>query len=248
MNQVGSPLSRGAAPVVRRQEEHVRSRTERRVSGRSDTHLLARRVLLKSRRGGRVRAVRSPGRRGTGFSQVETTNLLGLLLEHLPLARGNGKIARLHELRYPAQQRNADSLRRNFAALCCTVPPTGYASIPPEVLKAKEVKQALIERPDIGDGAGSDDDYTDSFNDGLHSTVPRIPTESGESEGEGASVVPGSNAVVCSAAGSEGACHTESTLLPSPCPLVRKRAGSQSSRTPDDIESLRSTINVSMTQ
>lgn len=129
------------------------------------------------------------------------------------------------------------------------MPPTGDPSILPEVLKAKEVKQVMTERADIGDGAGSVDDYTDSLNDGLDSTLPRIPTESGESEGEGARVVAGSKSVVSSAAGSEGARHTESseqTSPPSPRPLVLERAVSQCSRTPDDIEILLSTTNASM--
>lgn len=61
------------------------------------------------------------------------------------------------------------------------------------------MRQATVERADIGDGAESDDDYTYDFHDGLDATLPQIPSESTESEG--ARVIPDSNAFACYCAG-----------------------------------------------
>ena len=92
-----------------------------------------------------------------GFSQGEMDNLIELLQEHLPLCKDEWDMdSRLHETRYPCQRRNSDSLRRKCSPLCRTTVPTRDPSIPP-VLKAKAIREELMERADIGDSGESDD-------------------------------------------------------------------------------------------
>lgn len=87
---------------------------------------------------------RRHNREGNGDvnSKGETDSLLELLLEHLPLCKDEWeKIVRLHERRYPQQERNPDSLRRKFSAFCRTVPPTRDPSISRDGLKAKKIRK-----------------------------------------------------------------------------------------------------------
>ena len=81
------------------------------------------------------------GRRGSGFSQGELANLRDFLQENLPLGKDEWeKLSRWHQSTYPAQRRNADSLRRKFSAVCRTTVPTGAPTIPDDVLKTKQIE------------------------------------------------------------------------------------------------------------
>ena len=132
---------------------------------RNGNGLPPRRPMAKKKKTNGAKAAQG-GKRGNGFSTGETESLLELLHDHLPLAKDEWeKVARLHELRYPRQKRNADSIRRKFSALCRTVPPTGDPTIPGDVLKAKAIRKEMTERADIGDSDDLDREYTEDMPD-----------------------------------------------------------------------------------
>ena len=79
-------------------------------------------------------------------------NVLEVLEEHLLLGRDEWEyVARLHEKRYPGQNRNVDSLRRNVSALYRKSAPTGDHTIPSDVLGANKIRQLMTEWADLGD-------------------------------------------------------------------------------------------------
>lgn len=205
---------------------------------------LTTRKTLSKKRGGRGGASKTPqnGRRGTGFSKGETESLLELSTEHLPLGKEEWeKVARLHELRYPQQHRNADSLRRKFAALCRTVPPTGDPSIPSEVMEAKEIRKAMTERADMGEGDESDDAYTEELEG--DSVSPRSGTPAANSTV--ASLVPdNTDPVQDSTASAQPGPPLSRSTTPTPRPLVRKRV----SKPVDEDESILTALKANMLQ
>ena len=182
-------------------------------------------------------------KRGNGFSRGETESLLELLHEHISLAKDEWeKVCRLHELRYPQQRRNADSTRRKFSALCRTVPPTGDPTVPTDVLKAKEVRKAMTERADIGEGDESECEYTNELQTNPVA-VPRTgaPANNGSSD----SVVPEIGASIGDYTTNNAIPDTQAqTANPSPRPLVRKRPV----KSMDDDDIIVSAVKASMLQ
>lgn len=63
-----------------------------------------------------------------------------------------------------APERDFESLRRKFKQLYSTRKPTGVASMPPHIQKAKEAKQAIDDKANVvelDDEAGEDERYTE---------------------------------------------------------------------------------------
>lgn len=70
----------------------------------------------------------------------------------------------LHETRYILQRGKENSSVENFA-LCRSTVPTGYQTIPQDVLNAKTIREEITKRADIGDAEASANEHTEKFND-----------------------------------------------------------------------------------
>lgn len=202
--------------------------------------------------------------RGSGFTQSEVDSLLELLLEHLPLCREEWEtVLRLHLERYPGVERTVDSLKRKFGALYRKRVPTGDPHIPPEVEKAKLVRQRMTERADIGDGELTEDFLEESIPDEASGArvAPMFWTEEdrdgselhstcAEEEGEGNEIAVGQVAVQPNDVedGGVGAAPTVNARSVSPRPLVRKRSRFQGGSQKSADEDLVALIQMSLLQ
>lgn len=215
----------------------------------------------------RSRNARAPGGRGSGFTQQETDNLLELLIEHLPLCRDEWEtVLRLHRDRYPGVERSVDSIRRKFGALHRKRVPTGDPNIPPDVEKAKRVRQKKAERADSGDAEFTEDILQELIPD--HSSgsgIAPIFWTDDETEGAGALTTvnereeQGSEDARAFASTSadievEGT-QNNTAALPSlnsrgmsPRPLVRKRSSLPGDVPKSGVDDILSLIKMSMLQ
>ena len=84
------------------------------------------------------------GARGTNFSPEEVDCMLELIEKHMPLSASQWqKVVDEHMMRFPTTDRDIDGLRRKFNALASKKIPTGDPFIPPDVKKAKKIRNDL---------------------------------------------------------------------------------------------------------
>lgn len=192
----------------------------------------ARRVESNEQKGIKSLSVHSPGKqkpgikkrmvnagRGSGFSRQEIDGMLELLEEYLPIARQEwDSVLRLHMQRYPELDRTVDSLKRKFSSLHRAKVPTGDPTIPPDVKRAKQIRYSMMERADIGEAEDSDD---------ANCVLNLVNENSDESDGDGR----GDSDVGNSTRATVEHLETDPTSSFIPRPLVRKRAGKESSST-----------------
>lgn len=96
---------------------------------------------------------RSSTVRGSGFTQVETDNLLDIIERMLPLCADewNAVLAE-HNKCFGDQRRTVDSLKRKFSTLHRKKMPTGDPQMPDDVRRAKHIRFRMTERAAIGFG------------------------------------------------------------------------------------------------
>lgn len=84
------------------------------------------------------------GVKGKNFSQAEIDCMLELIEEHMPLSASQWQtVVDEHMLLYPNTDRDVDGLRRKFNSLASKKIPTGDPFIPPDVKKAKKIRNDL---------------------------------------------------------------------------------------------------------
>jgi hypothetical protein len=112
------------------------------------------------------------GRRGISFRINEIENLIETVAEVIPLSAPEWEeIARIHASKFPTHDRTADCLKRKFNDICRMRRPTGDPNIPPYVLRAKQVREKMIEVCDGCNGEPEDDaDSVGSEDDGRDDT------------------------------------------------------------------------------
>lgn len=104
--------------------------------------------------------------RGSGFSAVETSSLLELLHEHLPIGNSEWEhILTLHDRNFSDKMRTVDSLKRKFATLHRKKIPTGNPIMPDDVLIAKNIRSKITERSEIGNANDFSDEFSDDSKD-----------------------------------------------------------------------------------
>ena len=99
--------------------------------------------------------------RGSQFRSVELMHLLDIMLSVLPIGPQEWEeVAELHSVSFPG--RDVVSLRRKFTTLHRKKIPTGDPNMPPAVRLAKQVKYAIADKAELGDGTGEFDILSDS--------------------------------------------------------------------------------------
>ena len=84
------------------------------------------------------------GSRGINFSPEEIDCMLELIDKHMPLSASQWqKVVDEHMMRFPNTDRDIDGLRRKFNTLASKKIPTGDPFIPPDVKKAKKIRNDL---------------------------------------------------------------------------------------------------------
>eukprot|EP00178_Gracilaria_changii_P005799 TRINITY_DN1981_c0_g1_i1.p1 TRINITY_DN1981_c0_g1~~TRINITY_DN1981_c0_g1_i1.p1 ORF type:complete len:237 (+),score=42.34 TRINITY_DN1981_c0_g1_i1:1457-2167(+) len=64
---------------------------------------------------------------------------------------------------FQTSERNSDSLKRKLSSLHRQTVPTGDPTIPPDVKRAKAIREQIRQRADLGDGAETDVDVNESI-------------------------------------------------------------------------------------
>ena len=84
-------------------------------------------------------------RRGVNFTATELDCFLDIVEDTMPLSATHWEnVAATHLARYPETGRNVGSLKRKFKELHSKRVSTGDPNCPPAVLRAKRLKQAIV--------------------------------------------------------------------------------------------------------
>lgn len=89
--------------------------------------------------------------RGTGFTQLETDNLLHCIERKLPLCKEEWDAVLVDHMKlFSDFNRTVDSLKRKFSMLHRKKMPTGDPLMPDDVRRAKHLRYLMTERADLG--------------------------------------------------------------------------------------------------
>jgi len=100
-------------------------------------------------------------KRGLGYSEEETMNLLLILKEHQPIgSMAWEKVNDLHNVQNPNTPRTTDSLKRKFKELYQAKPKTGNPQLPEKVKLAKDIREAMCQRGQISNFSSSSKDVS----------------------------------------------------------------------------------------
>ena len=105
-------------------------------------------------------------RRGVNFTATELDCFLDIVEDTMPLSATHWEnVAATHLARYPETGRNVGSLKRKFKELHSKRVSTGDPNCLPAVLRAKRLKQAIVNLMDGTDlqSEGEDDDDEDGL-------------------------------------------------------------------------------------
>ena len=92
-------------------------------------------------------------RRGPGFMRDEVERLLTSIERLLPMGPYEwDEVVSQHEMYFPDLDRSRDALKRKFSSLYSTCLPTGGATIPPDVLRAKRAYEEIKRKAEISEG------------------------------------------------------------------------------------------------
>ena len=149
-----------------------------------------------------------------------------------------------HKKLFSGQERNLDSIRRNFASLFRKKMPTGDSLMPPDVKRAKHIRYKMTERSDMSlmDDMPDSSFPTDDSESADGSLEPIAHGEGQEEDEDNEKAAPkaprGSRVIEKDDRGS----HHTSGSLPTPRPLVNRRNKTKQ----DHCEDLISILNLSL--
>ena len=112
-------------------------------------------------RGGVTRQSSNPRSGVINYSSEECTALLQCIQAVLPIGNEQWQmVAELHGNQYSHCNRTAESIRRKFSALANVQPGSGNPTVPPLILRAKQVREAINFKAGVTDA-----DVSDFFDD-----------------------------------------------------------------------------------
>ena len=89
----------------------------------------------------------------SGFSQVETGDMLDVIEELLPIGGMEWDETKIrHANNWPETNRSKDSLKRKFQGMYRKTKPTGNPHCPPDITRAKRIHEMIVDKSDLSDG------------------------------------------------------------------------------------------------
>jgi len=137
-------------------------------------------------RGGVTRQSSNPRSGVINYSSEECTALLQCIQAVLPIGNEQWQmVAELHGNQYSHCNRTAESIRRKFSALANVQPGSGNPTVPPLILRAKQIREAINFKAGVTDADVSDffddaQDVDDNLLEGAVDVVAAVEEETAE--------------------------------------------------------------------